>query len=76
MKMHLLHTQIFNASEITVRLAEHDLSTDKETTIVTRSVSQIIDHPEYDPDSKPHDISLLKLSSPVEVRDLPFFLSF
>ena len=47
-----------------------------ETTVVTRSVSQIIDHPNYQSGSERNDISLLKLSSPVTVWNFTFFLSF
>jgi len=50
---------------LTVRLAEHDLSANGETSLVTRTVSQIIEHPNYDAGTERNDIALLKLSSPV-----------
>ncbi|XP_045138298.1 trypsin alpha-3-like [Portunus trituberculatus] len=57
----------FRASEITVRLAEHNLAISSETSVVVRSVSQIINHPNYQSGSEKNDIALLKLSSPVTV---------
>merc|ERR1712168_821888 len=55
--------------EISIRLAEHRLSTTSETSLVTRGVSRIIDHANYEAGTELNDISLLKLSSPVEVSD-------
>merc|ERR1719184_149565 len=52
---------------LTIRLAEHDLSTNAETTSVTRTVSQIIEHSSYNSGTQENDIALLKLSSPVEM---------
>ncbi|XP_050689631.1 trypsin alpha-3-like [Eriocheir sinensis] len=57
----------FRAAEITVRLAEHDLRTNSESTVITRSVAQIINHPNYQAGTERNDIALLKLSSPVDV---------
>lgn len=71
-----LARQDFRASEITVRLAEHDLRTTSESNVVTRSVSQIINHPNYDAESERNDISLLKLSSPVQVFNCYYYQDY
>lgn len=56
------------ASDIVIRLGEHNLSTGSETSkTITRRVSEIIDHSGYDDNTLYHDISLLKLSSPVPI---------
>ena len=62
------NTQDLNASEVSIRLGEHDLSSTSETSTVSRSVSRIIKHPNYQPGTELNDIALLKLSSPVNVR--------
>ncbi|XP_042870523.1 trypsin alpha-3-like [Penaeus japonicus] len=62
-------TESMRASDLTVRLAEHRLSTSGETSVVSRSVSQIIEHPNYQPGNEINDIALVKLSSPVTVSD-------
>jgi len=59
------------ASDLTIRLAEHRLSTSSETSVVSRSVSQIIEHPDYQPGNEINDIALIKLSSPVQVSQIP-----
>ncbi|KAK7084305.1 Transmembrane protease serine 6 [Halocaridina rubra] len=56
-----------NANDLTIRLGEHQLSTSRETSHVTRSVSRIIGHSQYSPGDELNDIALLKLSSPVKV---------
>lgn len=53
-----------------VRLAEHRLNTASETSLVTRSVSQIITHSQYSAGDELNDIALLKLSSPVTVSHM------
>lgn len=58
------------ASDLTIRLAEHRLSTSSETSVVSRSVSQIIEHPDYQPGNEINDIALIKLSSPVQVSHI------
>jgi len=55
------------ASQITVRLGEHRISTTGETQVVTRSVSRKIEHPNYSDSNLVNDIALLRLSSPVTV---------
>ncbi|XP_068203991.1 trypsin-1-like [Palaemon carinicauda] len=60
-------TQGLRPRDITVRLAEHRLSTAGETSLVTRDVKKIIDHRNYIPGDEINDISLLQLSSPVEM---------
>jgi len=55
------------AAQLTVRLAEHNLASSTETNLVTRSVSSIISHSQYNDNTMQNDIALLKLSSPVEV---------
>ncbi|ROT77360.1 putative trypsin-1 [Penaeus vannamei] len=62
-------TESMRASDLTIRLAEHRLSTSSETSVVSRSVSQIIEHPDYQPGNEINDIALIKLSSPVQVSD-------
>jgi len=62
-------TDGMTASEITVLLAEHKLSNSGETELVTRSVSEIIEHSKYDDNTLVNDIALLKLESPVTVSD-------
>ncbi|XP_063599168.1 trypsin epsilon-like [Penaeus indicus] len=62
-------TESMRASDLTIRLAEHRLSTSSETSVVSRSVSQIIEHPNYQPGNEINDIALVKLSSPVKVSD-------
>ncbi|ROT77359.1 trypsin-2 [Penaeus vannamei] len=42
-------TEGMKAADLTIRLAEHRLSTSSETSVVSRSVSQIIEHPDYQP---------------------------
>jgi len=58
-----------SASALTIRLGEHRISITGETSVVTRSVSQIIGHPSYNEDTLVNDIALLKLSSPVTVSE-------
>lgn len=60
---------------MTVRLAEHDLSVPGETNLVTRSVSRIINHGNYEPGTEKNDIALMKLSSPVTVGKRSLLLS-
>merc|ERR1711976_863421 len=55
------------ASDLSVRLGDHDISTSSETNHVTRSVSEIINHPRYQARTQKNDIALLKLSSPVTI---------
>ena len=63
-----------DASQIKVRLGEHDFSSTTETSnTITRSVSKIINHAGYDDETMEHDIALLKLSSPVTVRNATIF---
>ena len=61
------HSQDLTANQVAVRLAEHDLAITFETDVVSRSVSSIIPHPNYQAGTEENDIALLKLSSPVEV---------
>jgi len=58
------------ASDLTIRLAEHRLSTSSESSVVSRSVSEIIEHPNYQPGNEINDIALIKLSSPVKVSKI------
>ncbi|XP_066978134.1 trypsin-1-like [Macrobrachium rosenbergii] len=60
-------TEGLRPRDLTVRLAEHRLSTSGETSLVTRSVTKIIEHPRYIPGDEINDIALLKLSSSVKV---------
>jgi len=60
-------TADITANQLTIRLAEHRLSTNSETSVVTKTVSQIIEHSEYSAGDELNDIALVKLSSPVEV---------
>jgi len=56
------------ASDLTVRLGEHQINSNSESQIVTRRVSKIIEHENYQGGSEINDIALLKLSSPVQFR--------
>jgi len=57
------------ASEITIRLGEHNLSSSTETSkTISRKVIEIIDHPSYNDNTLHNDISILKLASAVPVR--------
>ncbi|XP_047485799.1 trypsin alpha-3-like [Penaeus chinensis] len=62
-------TEGMRPSEVTIRLAEHRLSTSSETSVVRRSVSEIIEHPDYQAGDEINDIALVKLSSPVKVSE-------
>ncbi|CAL4060273.1 unnamed protein product [Meganyctiphanes norvegica] len=61
-------TEGLRAGEVSVRLGDHRLSTTSESNQLTRTVSQIINHPNYQAGAEINDIALLKLSSPVSFR--------
>ncbi|XP_071535391.1 trypsin-1-like [Panulirus ornatus] len=52
-----------------VHLREHRLSDTKETELVNKSVSMIIQHEKYDAQTLVNDIALLRLSSPVTMDE-------
>lgn len=56
----------FQASDIIIRLGEHQVSSTSETNLtISRNVAQIIVHANYNDSSVDNDIGLVKLSSPV-----------
>jgi len=61
-------TEGLRASDVSIRLGDHTLSTTSESNQLTRSVSKIINHPNYQGGSEINDIALIKLSSPVNFR--------
>jgi len=61
-------TEGLRAADLNVRLGEHKISSSSESQTVTRSVSKIINHENYQGGSEINDIALLQLSSPVEFR--------
>ena len=52
---------------ITVRLLEHDRSTDNETILIDRKVNKIIKHFLYSHDTLNNDIALVKFTEPVKL---------
>merc|ERR1712055_604457 len=61
-------TEGLRANDLNVRLGEHKISSSSESQTVTRRVSKIINHENYQGGSEINDIALLQLSSPVEFR--------
>ncbi|CAH1796669.1 unnamed protein product, partial [Owenia fusiformis] len=57
-------TSGLSASQLSLSFGEHD-TTVSESTEVSRTVSQVINHPNYNTGTLDYDISVLKLSSPV-----------
>ena len=50
----------------TVRLLEHDRSTDNETKLIDRNVKSIFIHPQFDGETIRGDIALVKFTQPVK----------
>ena len=54
-----------------VQIGDTSLDTPFEATSITVAISQILDHPSYNPSTLDNDISVLKLATPVPLDTLP-----
>ena len=55
---------------ITVRLLEHDRSTDTETKLIDRNVQSVLIHPKFTDDTYNNDIVLVKFTKPVKFDEV------
>lgn len=60
----------FNPDRISVRLLEHDRSTDTETELIDRKVERVMKHPRYSQTNYNNDIALVKLVEPVKFEGI------
>jgi len=60
-----------SAGDIEVLLGEHNYDTEDETTALRMSISEIVQHEDYDPSTTDVDFSLLKLEYPIDFSAYP-----
>ena len=58
--------QVESSNDIRVDLGQHDLHSGTEAVLIKKYVSEVHIHPEYDVDWNSYDLSLLKLTDPID----------